>query len=325
MQFKPSVGPPTRLAVCEEIDVIGIEAHVSSTVAQSLAGVRKALSSRKVQIALGFVVAAVPLVALASPISVPKPFVTSTVISSGHMNENFAAGAYGDNDSLSASSAVLAQFVTDRFVVSSGRMHLPIVDLQATSSTITIAADATIADLDVTVNIDHTYDGDLSMTLTSPAGRTVRLSTRRGGSGDNFRNTVFDSEAAIAINQGTAPFTGSYKPEDSLTIYNGKHAAGAWHLRVQDWANGDTGTLLDWSLAILPSPKSPSADVGDVIDAVHAADWSDGRTTGRGWERWSAPAPTCGSAMTFPSLDGRRSRARCSDVSSAGPRCLRLP
>ncbi len=50
-----------------------------------------------------------------------------------------------------------------------------------------------------------------------PDATMVELSTDNGSTGDNYTNTVFDDEASTAITAGTAPFTGSYRPEGSLS------------------------------------------------------------------------------------------------------------
>ena len=51
----------------------------------------------------------------------------------------------------------------------------------------------------VKINLTHTYDGDLLIQLISPSGNTINLSNRRGGSGDNFVNTIFTASAATAL------------------------------------------------------------------------------------------------------------------------------
>src|SRR5262249_13346259 len=71
----------------------------------------------------------------------------------------------------------------------------PINDLQTTVSTLTIGQDLNIANIKVRLNITHTSDGNLYITVRSPAGTTVVLSNRRGGRGDNFQDTTFDDQA----------------------------------------------------------------------------------------------------------------------------------
>jgi len=107
-----------------------------------------------------------------------------------------------------------------------------------------------ITDLDITVNLTHPSDGDLYITLISPAGTPIILSNYLGDTGDNFTNTTFDDEAATFISEGTAPFTGSFKPYFNLSQVDGRDPNGTWTLRFDDRFAGNTGTLLSWSLRI---------------------------------------------------------------------------
>ena len=59
----------------------------------------------------------------------------------------------------------------------------------------------------------------------------MRLTNRNGGSGDNFTNTVFDDEAATSITAGAAPFTGSFRPVDALSAFDGQTVQGPWVLQ----------------------------------------------------------------------------------------------
>ncbi len=140
---------------------------------------------------------------------------------------------------------------------------LAIPDNNATgaTSTINVADLDKIVDLNVVVNITHTYDGDISLSLIAPDGTTIALSNRRGSSGDNYTGTVFDDAAATAIASGTAPFTGSYRPENPLSAVIGKVASGAWKLKVVDSASSDSGTIVSWSLQFTYEPRvcGPSA------------------------------------------------------------------
>ncbi|MFD2822295.1 reprolysin-like metallopeptidase [Lacinutrix iliipiscaria] len=107
-----------------------------------------------------------------------------------------------------------------------------------------------ITDVNVTVNITHTWDSDLVIRLTSPLGTFIYLSWRNGADGDNYTNTYFDDDAATNIIAGTAPFTGSFQPEEALSAFNTEISTGVWELAVFDLATQDTGTLVDWTLEI---------------------------------------------------------------------------
>lgn len=133
------------------------------------------------------------------------------------------------------------------------------------NSTLTVGDSALVGDVNVRIgSLVHTYDGDLVLRITSPEGSTVILANRRGGSGDNYTNTLFDDSAAVPISSGSAPFTGSYIPEEPLAVINDQSMAGVWTLNVADLASADLGTLQAWSLDLTPvvytcSPYVPNS------------------------------------------------------------------
>ncbi len=74
-----------------------------------------------------------------------------------------------------------------------------------------------ISDLNVTLDITHTYDNDLQVYLTSPTGTRILLFGSVGQDGNNFSNTTLDDEAANSISNGAAPFAGSFRPLELLS------------------------------------------------------------------------------------------------------------
>lgn len=100
-----------------------------------------------------------------------------------------------------------------------------------------------------TNGIDHTWIGDLVMTLRSPSGTTITLASRAGGtgnSGNNFCNTVLTDSAATSIQTiaiAGNPWSGSFKPATPLSTFNGENANGTWTLNVSDLASIDTGGI----------------------------------------------------------------------------------
>jgi gliding motility-associated-like protein len=123
------------------------------------------------------------------------------------------------------------------------------------TSTMTLdGADFNITDLNVNLDISHTWDNDLTVTLTSPAGTVVELTSGNGGSSDNYTSTVFDDAAGTSITAGSAPFTGTFSPEGSLASFNGETLLGDWILTIVDGASGDGGALNSWSIDICGSP-----------------------------------------------------------------------
>ncbi len=121
-------------------------------------------------------------------------------------------------------------------------------DMRYIMSTIWVDKDITITDLNVKLNIEHTAVGDLNIVLLSPRFVPYTLVAGRGGVGDNFTATVLDDQASVAIREGVAPFSGSFRPEVSLARLNGQNARGGWTLVVGDTKYRDRGKLVNWTL-----------------------------------------------------------------------------
>lgn len=119
------------------------------------------------------------------------------------------------------------------------------------SSNIIIPASATqtISSVKATVNVTHTFIGDLLVALDHPDDTQIVLWSGNCGNNDNF-NVTFQS-GAPAISCAT-PTTGTYAPAGTtqLTALNGKQSSGTWTLLAADFFAGDTGQINSWSLEI---------------------------------------------------------------------------
>jgi subtilisin-like proprotein convertase family protein len=102
----------------------------------------------------------------------------------------------------------------------------------------------------VDLYIDHTRDDDLIIEILSPQGTSILLAIWEGSDGDNFHYTTFDELASVDIWAGSAPFTGSYRPEQSLSWLYGEDPNGTWELTVTDDWPSETGVLRGWGLNI---------------------------------------------------------------------------
>ena len=138
----------------------------------------------------------------------------------------------------------------DEHVPDADRGFLALQPAGATASTISVSGVGGIARLSVNLSISHTWDSDLTATLTNPSGTTITLFSKVGANGHNFTNTTFDDQAAGPIGGGSAPFSGSYQPQQPLSTFSTQDANGSWTLKVSDGAAGDSGSLLGWSMSI---------------------------------------------------------------------------
>jgi subtilisin-like proprotein convertase family protein len=141
---------------------------------------------------------------------------------------------------------------TSTFLNSGAAVPIPDDDPAGAVMPIPVAGFAsTVSKVRVSVYLTHTYDSDLAISLIAPDSTEVVLASGVGGSGNNFGTscpaisggTTFDDAAAVSINGGSAPFTGSYQPAEALSTLNGKVANGAWQLKVVDSAAIDTGSI----------------------------------------------------------------------------------
>ncbi len=105
-----------------------------------------------------------------------------------------------------------------------------------------------IAKITLRLNITHTFDSDLILSLFSPTGTEIPLIYRQGHNGHHFTDTVLDDAASTAITSGTAPFTGRFRPQRPLSEVAGLSANGSWTLQIKDISPNNNGTLNGWSI-----------------------------------------------------------------------------
>jgi subtilisin-like proprotein convertase family protein len=135
---------------------------------------------------------------------------------------------------------------------STGDIAVPTPDVNTVDIPIEVTEAGVVGDVSVRLRMNHTFDGDLVLSLIAPDGTSVALAANRGAGGDNFGTgtnncsgtpTVFDDAAGVAISAGTAPFAGSFRPDSPLSKMRGRSMAGTWKLRVADTAAQDVGTV----------------------------------------------------------------------------------
>lgn len=159
-----------------------------------------------------------------------------------------------------------------------------ILDNTTVSSTINVTGTGSyILDLDMTTFITHTFAGDLDITITSPAGTVVTLTTDNGGGSDNvFNGTVWNDQANPS---GQVPYTSNngivtdhtytnlvvatpLVPEEALGAFIGENPTGIWTIRISDDAGADVGILNSWSLIITTFPSSPSTTAATATNST---------------------------------------------------------
>ncbi|MCB0219416.1 MAG: proprotein convertase P-domain-containing protein, partial [Chrysiogenetes bacterium] len=131
------------------------------------------------------------------------------------------------------------------------QIPLDIADFSTVLSTITVDATGTVQDINVEVDISHSFSGDLTITLIAPDATEVILSDGNGDDAINaFSGTVFDDEAPFGIVDVTPPYSGRFQPEGDLVDLQGKSVQGTWTLKVTDCCDPDGGQLDFWGIEL---------------------------------------------------------------------------
>ncbi|MBS1510461.1 MAG: choice-of-anchor J domain-containing protein [Bacteroidetes bacterium] len=196
----------------------------------------------------------------------------------------------------------------------SGAISVPVPDnslVGATSSinVTTIPANAFTSAMDVTFNMTHTWDGDIVMVLKAPNGNILNLDYYLSGTGGagattGFVNTKISSAGTAALNSGSSPYTGTFKPD--AIVGNGPFGPsgptgylanvnnfpalysttnGTYTLAMYDGGAGDVGTLTSWTLGITYTVGVPTAGAqwspaaGLFMDAAGAVPYVAGTET----------------------------------------------
>ena len=120
------------------------------------------------------------------------------------------------------------------------------------TSTLSVPTGSNISDINVNVDITHTWINDLTIRLTSPAGTIVTLVANpcSPNASVNNINATFD-DSGVAFTCGDFPgLSGIISPAQALSALNGQNPTGTWTLTVIDGFNLDGGSLNSWSLNI---------------------------------------------------------------------------
>ena len=183
------------------------------------------------------------------------------------------------------------------YAYNGGSVSIPDNNPAGATVAIDIATAGVIGDVDVSFSATHTWDADLDITLISPGGTSVELSTDNGGSGNNYTGAVFDDEATQAITAGSAPFTGRFQPESPLSALDGEPITGTWTLKVIDDAWWDSGAITGFALDIQPletlctpmPPVAPDLAIAQVGTSILLS-WQHAAPNAS-YELWWSAAP----------------------------------
>jgi subtilisin-like proprotein convertase family protein len=135
---------------------------------------------------------------------------------------------------------------------SSPALAIPDNNAAGVRDSINIQTALTISAIKVSVDITHTFIGDLRLTLTAPSGTAVVFHDRNGGNTRDLRRS-FDFSSTPAFG-----------------ALRGQSSQGNWTVLVQDLATADSGVVNRWELeisgrrnAVVELSEAPGAAIPD--------------------------------------------------------------
>lgn len=118
-----------------------------------------------------------------------------------------------------------------------------------------------IDDINIRIDISHTWINDLFIQLKNPSGDNITLWERNCNSESGINITFNDNGSTLASpNSDCAdPLTGNFAPTDTTTDLASLFSSGTsgdWVLEISDFWNKDTGVLNSWEIEICTSTFS---------------------------------------------------------------------
>ncbi len=154
----------------------------------------------------------------APSVTAPTQFIFQLVVSDGQLQSN------ADQTTVTV-QPVSSEWLFDQAATDTPK-SIPDYNSTGITSSISVGANFPVSEIEVDLDISHTYIGDLRVILTCPGGSSVYLHNRTGGSANDIHTTY------------------------PASICMGQSAAGTWSLKVIDLARYDLGSLDNWQLRI---------------------------------------------------------------------------
>ena len=163
----------------------------------------------------------------------------------------------GKNRCATATTAALSSFQVGRLSCNTTTQNnaVNIISEGTATSTLTInGGPNAIGDVNVRVAYNHTWMGDVALTLVSPQGTRVDLIKENTCNDQSSFNIKFDDDSGTincdTANGGTLV---SFRPEEPLSAFIGQNANGDWRLEIKDNGFANSGTVTSWDLELCES------------------------------------------------------------------------
>lgn len=155
--------------------------------------------------------------------------------------------------------------------------------------------------VEVCMEIEHSYLGDLGLELSAPNGSTVILHSYGSGGTSTWLGNAIDNNSEeiagdcweycwsiepefgtfgtslgntmIAPNGSPSMIPGSYTPEGNFSNYQGSSANGIWTLTITDNLSIDNGFICSWSLTMNVVGEEDEIIVDSLVPEILSYSW----------------------------------------------------
>jgi subtilisin-like proprotein convertase family protein len=128
-----------------------------------------------------------------------------------------------------------------------------------TVRSINVPTTINVSDVNLAVNLTHTYVEDLQIVLQGPMTTTTQSTvfSQSCTNNDNI-NATFDDQGTGIVCAPT--ITGNVTPSTPLSIFNGLNPNGNWLVAIRDIGTGDLGNVVSYTLTICSQTATLSSD-----------------------------------------------------------------
>lgn len=199
------------------------------------------------------------MIIASATVSSPSYTVTGLAEATDYYWRILAKNTACSGDFTAAYTFGTGQVVCSTFTSTNVPITIPTTANVTVNSTLIVPDNLTLSDVNATLNITHTWVNDMTITLISPAGTQVQLVAQpcTSASLQNIQAT-FDDAGNTLVCATNPAISGTIKPFQVLSAFNGESSQGTWTLRVLDSFNQDGGAINGWSLNLC-STQQPLA------------------------------------------------------------------
>lgn len=135
------------------------------------------------------------------------------------------------------------------FTIKCSDLNIPDNNVNGVTDSIIIAGMPGILNaVEIFLSVEHTWVGDLTISITAPNGQTRNITSNNGAAADNILSFFSDVFTYLPNNTGYLPPWGYVRPITAFNQFGGSIINGTWKIKCVDNASSDAGVLKGWGI-----------------------------------------------------------------------------